>query len=164
MTIERVKEWLQASSFRELTLVLDLLITGWIIYFYLGQLLQASEVELGSPDWLSALLLEVIIYSVLLTIASEVFLALVGDKGSERPMDVREKQINLVGYKYSSRILQFGIGLAIVQYYLEVQGWTPDARLIPFLPLHIMLLVFLLAEAARYGAQLYKGRSGDIYD
>jgi hypothetical protein len=54
--------------------------------------------------------------------------------------------------------------LGIVQYNLDVQGFAFMPQSIPHLPLHVLLVAFLLAELAHYGVQLYKGRTGDIYE
>lgn len=79
-------------------------------------------------------------------------------------MDVREKQINLIGYKYSAWILQVGLAVGIFQYQIEANQFFADKISMPFLPLHIMVVAFILAEIVFYGVQLIKGRTGAIYD
>ncbi len=161
--LQKVHQWLQETSFREVTLSVDLIVTGYIFYIYLSRMYYASAEELASTVWISGVLLEVIIYSVVLMVISYIALAFVSDDELNQPMDVREKQINLVGYKYSAMILQVGVVLAMVQYGIEQQAETILFETIPHLPLHILLVAFLTAELAHYGVQLYKGRTGDIY-
>lgn len=160
-----VKAFLQSISFRELTLSINLLASTYIGYFYLQRVFYATPEQLASATWLSELLLQVIIYSIAIMVISYIVLAVVSDNELAQPLDVREKQINLVGYKYTAYILQAGICIAIFQYQAEAQGFGPSIEYnIPFLPLHIMISAFLLAEIANYSAQLYKGRTGDIYE
>ncbi|MBQ4852190.1 hypothetical protein [Pseudoalteromonas sp. MMG012] len=159
-----LKEFLQSISFRELTLSIDLLVSTYIGYFYLKNVFSASSEQLASPVWLSELLLQVIIYSIVLMVISYIVLAFISDDELEQPLDVREKQISLVGYKYTTYILQTGICIAIFQYQAHAQGFGPSIEYnIPFLPLHIMVCAFLLAEITNYATQLYKGRTGAIY-
>ncbi|MBV7317573.1 hypothetical protein [Shewanella sp. NIFS-20-20] len=161
----QLKQWIQSISFRELTLSVDLLITGFIGYFYLQHLLQASPEQLSSASWVSGLLLEVIIYSIVLMVCSQILLAFISDKELEQPLDVREKQINLIGYKYTTYILQVGIVLAIIQYQVEAQlGIILIGKNVPFLTLHIMVCAFIIAEIVNYTTQLFKGRTGNIYE
>ncbi|MEZ9237072.1 hypothetical protein [Shewanella sp. 10N.286.52.A9] len=160
---QNLYQWLQETSFREVTLSVDLLVTGYIFYIYLSRMYYASAEELASTVWLSGVLLEIIIYSVVLMVLSYIVLAFVSDDELNQPMDVREKQINLVGYKYSAIVLQTGVILAMVQYGIEKQAEIILFEPIPHLPLHILLVAFLTAELAHYGVQLYKGRTGDIY-
>lgn len=156
-------QWLQETSFRELTLSVDFLVTGYIGYLYVNALVNASPEQLASIEWLSSLLLQIVIYSIVLMVISYIVLAFISDDELSRPMDVREKQINLVGYKYSAIILQVGVILALVQYNIAAQGVAFMQSNVPHLPLHILVGAFLLAELAHYGVQLYKGRTGDIY-
>ncbi|MGI2115441.1 hypothetical protein ACRN9G_17840 [Shewanella frigidimarina] len=161
---QKVHQWLQETSFRELTLSIDFLVTGYIFYLYLSQLFNATPEQLASIEWLSSLLLEIIIYSIVLMVVSYILLALISDDELSQPMDVREKQISLVGYKYSAIILQVGVVFAIFQYNIAVQDFDfMQQRTVPYLPLHILIVAFLTAELAHYGVQLYKGRTGDIY-
>ena len=113
---EHFKEFLQSISFRELTLSIDLLVSVYISYFYVNSLMNASTQQLSSVSWLSGLLLQVLIYSVILIVLSYLLLSFISDNELNQPPDVREKQINLVGYKYKATILQTGICVAIVQY------------------------------------------------
>ena len=161
---QKVHQWLQETSFRELTLSIDFLVTGYIFYLYLSQLFNATPEQLASIEWLSSLLLEIIIYSIVLMVVSYILLALISDDELSQPMDVREKQISLVGYKYSAIILQVGVVFAIFQYNISAQDFDfMQQRTVPYLPLHILIVAFLTAELAHYGVQLYKGRTGDIY-
>ena len=97
-------------------------------------------------------------------VVSYILLALISDDELSQPMDVREKQISLVGYKYSAIILQVGVVFAIFQYNIAAQDFDfMQQRTVPYLPLHILIVAFLTAELAHYGVQLYKGRTGDIY-
>ncbi|KVX00724.1 MULTISPECIES: hypothetical protein [Shewanella] len=161
---QKVHQWLQETSFRELTLSIDFLVTGYIFYLYLSQLFNATPEQLASIEWLSSLLLEIIIYSIVLMVVSYILLALISDDELSQPMDVREKQISLVGYKYSAIILQVGVVFAIFQYNIAAQDFDfMQQRTVPYLPLHILIVAFLTAELAHYGVQLYKGRTGDIY-
>ncbi|WP_351188351.1 hypothetical protein [Shewanella sp. TB4-MNA-CIBAN-0142] len=161
---QKVHQWLQETSFRELTLSIDFLVTGYIFYLYLSQLFNATPEQLASIEWLSSLLLEIIIYSIVLMVVSYILLALISDDELSQPMDVREKQISLVGYKYSAIILQVGVVFAIFQYNIAAPDFDfMQQRTVPYLPLHILIVAFLTAELAHYGVQLYKGRTGDIY-
>ncbi|GGP91144.1 hypothetical protein GCM10009410_26550 [Shewanella ulleungensis] len=156
-------QWLQETSFREVTLFVDFLVTAYISYFYVSQLVNASTEQLASIEWLSTVLFEVIVYSIALMVVSYIVLAFISDDELSRPMDVREKQINLVGYKYTAIILQVGVILALFQYNIAAQDFEFMQSSLPHLPLHILVGAFLIAELAHYGVQLYKGRSGDIY-
>ncbi|MDD8057779.1 MULTISPECIES: hypothetical protein [Shewanella] len=160
---QKLIQWLQETSFRELTLSVDFLVTGYIGYLYVSALVNATPEQLASITWLSTLLLQIIIYSIVLMVISYIVLGLISDNELNQPMDVREKQINLVGYKYSAIILQVGVILALVQYNIAAQGFEFMQSSVPHLPLHILVGAFLLAELAHYGVQLYKGRTGDIY-
>ncbi|NOU50177.1 hypothetical protein HG263_06430 [Pseudoalteromonas sp. JBTF-M23] len=161
----QLKEFLQSISFRELTLSIDLLVSVYISYFYIQRLVNATAEQLASVSWLSGLLLEVLTYSVVLMVLSYLLLAFISDDELKQPLDVREKQINLIGFKYKTHILQTGICVAIFQYQAEANGWGPSIEYnIPHLPMHVMVGAFLLAEIANYAAQLYKGRTGDIYE
>ena len=111
---QKLHQWLQETSFREVTLSVDFLVTAYIFYIYLSRMYYASAEEFASTVWLSGVLLEIIIYSVVLMVLSYIVLAFVSDDELNQPMDVREKQIDLVGYKYSAMILQVGVVLAIV--------------------------------------------------
>ena len=161
---ELFKQWLDSISFREVTLSVDLFACVCIGWFYLHSLMNASLEQLASASWLSGLLLEVIIYSVVLMVVSYILLAFASDNELNDPLDVREKQISLVGYKYTAYILQVGICVAIFQYQMEAQHIIPSDKLLPYLPLHIMVGSFLVAEIVNYSAQLYKGRTGNIYE
>ncbi|MFS1438236.1 hypothetical protein [Shewanella sp. 10N.286.48.A6] len=160
----KLLQWLQETSFREVTLSVDLLVTGYIFYFYGSSLFHASPEELASIQWVSGIFLEIIIYSVVLMVVSYIALALITDDELSQPMDVREKQINLIGYKYSAIILNVGVILAIVQYSVEANDLGLSQLGFAHAPLHILVVSFLCAELAFYGVQLYKGRTGDIYE
>jgi hypothetical protein len=97
-------------------------------------------------------------------IISHILLEFASEKELEQPLDVREKQINLIGYKYSAWILQIGLVIGIFQYQIEASDFFAEKMVIPFLPLHIMVVAFILAEVVNYSAQLIKGRTGAIYD
>ncbi|PCC14305.1 hypothetical protein [Pseudoalteromonas sp. JB197] len=162
---EKLKELLQSISFRELTLSIDLLVSVYISFFYVDSLINATTEQLASVSWLSGLLLQVLTYSVVLMVLSYLLLAFISDNELKQPLDVREKQINLIGYKYKAVILQVGICIAIFQYQIEANGWGPAIEYnIPYLPMHVMVGAFLIAEITNYIAQLYKGRTGDIYE
>lgn len=161
---QKFKEWVDSCSFREVTLLVDLLICGYILFYYLSAVLSASSKQLADISWISSLLGDVIIYSIVLMIASYILLAFASEKELDQPMDVREKQINLIGYKYSAWILQIGLGIGIFQYQIEAYDFFADKMTIPFFPLHIMVVAFILAEVVFYGVQLIKGRTGAIYD
>ncbi|MEH6397044.1 hypothetical protein [Pseudoalteromonas sp.] len=162
---EKLKELLQSISFRELTLSIDLLVSVYISFFYVDSLINATTEQLASVSWLSGLLLQVLTYSVVLMVLSYLLLAFISDNELKQPLDVREKQINLIGYKYKAVILQVGICIAIFQYQIEANGWGPTIEYnIPYLPMHVMVGAFLIAEITNYIAQLYKGRTGDIYE
>jgi hypothetical protein len=162
---EQLKEILQSISFRELTLSIDLLVSVYISFFYVDSLINATTEQLASVSWLSGLLLQVLTYSVVLMVLSYLLLAFISDNELKQPLDVREKQINLIGYKYKAVILQVGICIAIFQYQIEANGWGPAIEYnIPYLPMHVMVGAFLIAEITNYIAQLYKGRTGDIYE
>ena len=161
---QKFKEWVDSCSFREVTLLVDLLICGYILFYYLSAVLSASSEQLADISWISSLLGDVIIYSIVLMIASYILLAFASEKELDQPMDVREKQINLIGYKYSAWILQIGLGIGIFQYQIEAHDFFADNMTIPFFPLHIMVIAFILAEVVFYGVQLIKGRTGAIYD
>lgn len=162
---EKLKELLQSISFRELTLSIDLLVSVYISFFYVDSLINATTEQLASVSWLSGLLLQVLTYSVVLMVLSYLLLAFISDNELKQSLDVREKQINLIGYKYKAVILQVGICIAIFQYQIEANGWGPAIEYnIPYLPMHVMVGAFLIAEITNYIAQLYKGRTGDIYE
>ena len=162
---EQLKELLQSISFRELTLSIDLLVSVYISSFYVDSLINATTEQLASVSWLSGLLLQVLTYSVVLMVLSYLLLAFISDNELKQPLDVREKQINLIGYKYKAVILQVGICIAIFQYQIEANGWGPAIEYnIPYLPMHVMVGAFLIAEITNYIAQLYKGRTGNIYE
>lgn len=163
--LAQFKELLQSISFRELTLSIDLLVSVYISYFYANSLINASAQQLASASWLSNLLLQVLTYSVILMVLSYLLLAFISDNELNQPPDVREKQINLIGYKYKAIILQVGMCVAIFQYQIEANGWGLAIEYhIEYLPMHVMVSAFLLGEIANYVAQLYKGRTGDIYE
>ncbi|CAH9050866.1 hypothetical protein PSECIP111951_00281 [Pseudoalteromonas holothuriae] len=162
---QQFKELLQSISFRELTLSIDLLVSVYISFIYVQSLTNATAEQLASVSWLSALLLEVLTYSVVLMILSYLLLAFISDDELKQPLDVREKQINLIGYKYKAYILQTGICIAIFQYQIEANGWGPAIEYnIPYLPMHVLVASFLIGEITYYAAQLYKGRTGNIYE
>jgi hypothetical protein len=161
---QKFKEWVDNCSFREATLLVDLLVCGYILFMYIEAVLLASNEQLANISWVSALLGKVVIYSIVLMIASYIMLSLVSDKELEQPLDVREKQINLIGYKYSAWILQIGLAVGILQYQIEAYEIFASKINIPFLPLHIMVIAFMLAEIVNYLMQLIKGRTGEIYD
>jgi len=162
---EQLKELLQSISFRELTLSIDLLVSVYISFFYVDSIINATTEQLASVSWLSGLLLQVLTYSVVLMVLSYLLLAFISDNELKQPLDVREKQINLIGYKYKAVILQVGICIAIFQYQIEANGWGPAIEYnIPYLSMHVMVGAFLIAEITNYIAQLYKGRTGDIYE
>ena len=162
---EQLKELLQSISFRELTLSIDLFVSVYISFFYVDSLINATTEQLASVSWLSGLLLQVLTYSVVLMVLSYLLLAFISDNELKQSLDVREKQINLIGYKYKAVILQVGICIAIFQYQIEANGWGPAIEYnIPYLPMHVMVGAFLIAEITNYIGQLYKGRTGDIYE
>ena len=161
---QKFKEWVDNCSFREATLLVDLLVCGYILFMYLEAVLLASNEQLANISWVSALLGKVVIYSIVLMVASYIMLSLASDKELEQPLDVREKQINLIGYKYSAWILQIGLAVGILQYQIEAYEIFAGKINIPFLALHIMVVAFILAEIVNYLMQLIKGRTGEIYD
>ena len=67
---QKFKEWLDSCSFREVTLLVDLLICGYILFYYLRAMLLASTEQLSDITWLSELLGNVIIYSICLLYTS----------------------------------------------------------------------------------------------
>jgi hypothetical protein len=161
---DKLFEFLRGISFREFTLAVDFFISGCILFFYVKSLYYGTVEQLASVSWLSGLLLEVIIYSIVLAIVSYLMLTFISDDELSKPLDVREKQIRLVGYKYSAAILQIGVVIAIFQYNAAAQSQLVVEDLMPHLPLHVMVVAFLLAELANYGAQIVKGRRGEIYE
>ena len=161
---QKFKALLDSFSFREATLLFDLLICGYILYLYARAMVHATTEQLSNISWVSALLGEVVIFSIVLTVFSYIILALASEKELEQPMDVREKQINLIGYKYSAWILQIGLVISILQYQIEATEFFADKMTFPFLSLHIMVVAFILAEVVFYSIQLIKGRMGSIYE
>ena len=161
---QKFKEWLDSCSFREVTLLVDLMISGYILYLYLTKIFSATSEQLADIGWVSGVLGEIVVYSIVLMIISHILLEFASEKELEQPLDVREKQINLIGYKYSAWILQIGLVIGIFQYQIEASDFFDEKMVIPFLPLHIMVVAFILAEIVNYSAQLIKGRTGAIYD
>ena len=164
MENNRLREFVDSLSFRELMISLDLVATLGILYFYLVRLLAATPEMLADASFISTLLLKVIVFSVAISIVSSLLLEFISDGELEQPLDEREKLISLSGNKYALWILQVGVCIAFFQYTAEAHNFGPAAEYnIPFLPLHIMLVSFLLSEAVNYLMQLVKGRAGDIY-
>ncbi|ALU45103.1 hypothetical protein [Pseudoalteromonas rubra] len=159
-----LKALLDSLSFRDLTLTLDLLVTGAVVYFYATSLMAASAEQLASGTWISQLLIKVVGVSVVLSIISQLLLELVSDGDVEKPLDEREKYLSLVGNKYALWILQAGVCFAIGQYALEQNGLGAAQRAeLPFLTLHIMVGAFLLAELVNYVTQLIQNRMGTLH-
>ncbi|WP_046005355.1 hypothetical protein [Pseudoalteromonas rubra] len=154
-----LKALLDSLSFRDLTLTLDLLVTGAVVYFYASSLMMATAEQLASGVWISQLLVKVVGVSIAMSIVSQLLLELVSDGEVDQPMDEREKQVSLVGNKYALWTLQAGVCFAIGQYAFEQNGMGFAERApLPFFTLHIMVGAFLLAELVNYATQLIRNR------
>ena len=67
----------------------------------------------------------------------------------EQQLDEREKLIDLFGNKQALWVLQAGVCIAIFDYTAQAQNWSPTIEYtIPYLSLHIMVIAFVLSEAA----------------
>ncbi|MEJ6472677.1 hypothetical protein [Pseudoalteromonas piscicida] len=160
----KIKAFLDSLSFRDLTIAIEFLVTGYILYFYFGEIAAATEQLRQDPSWVSGLLLKVIIVSVVISIAGQLLLSFVSDRDIDRPLDEREKLIALCGVKPAYWVLQVGVCISIFQYCAEAQNWPRGLPFeLPFAPLHILVIAFLLAELVGYGTQLIRARLGAVY-
>ena len=143
---------------------MELLVTGYVFYFYATELLTASDVMREDPSWVSGLLLKVIVISIIVSIAGSALLAFVSDDDIDKPLDERERLIALAGLKPAYWVLQSGVCVAIFQYTAEAHGWPQGVAIdVPFLALHILVVSFLLAELVGYGTQLVRAHTGASY-
>ncbi|WP_440056360.1 hypothetical protein ACSLBF_19815 (plasmid) [Pseudoalteromonas sp. T1lg65] len=157
----RLKAFLDSLSFRDLTIAIELAITGYILFFYIGEIVAALPAERQDAGWASMLLLKVIATSIVISIAGQLLLSFVSDGDMDKPMDEREKQVAFSGCQQAYWVLQAGVCIAIFQYSAEAHGWPSSVQLdLPFLPLHILVVAFLMAELIGYGTQLVKSRIG----
>ena len=160
----KLKAFLDSLSFRDLTITVELLITGYVLYFYATELLTASTVMREDPSWVSGLLLKVVVISIIVSIAGRVLLDFVSDDNVDKPLDERQRLIALAGLKPAYWVLQSGVCIAIFQYTAEAHGWPQGATIaVPFLALHILVVSFLLAELVGYGTQLVQAHRGASY-
>ncbi|ODB41746.1 hypothetical protein BB427_09525 [Pseudoalteromonas sp. BMB] len=160
----KIKAFLDSLSFRDLTIAIEFLVTGYILYFYLGEITAATEQLRQDPSWVSGLLLKVIVISIVTSIAGQLLLSFVSDKDMDKPLDEREKLVALSGCKPAYWVLQVGVCISIFQYSAEAQNWSQALPFeLPFTPLHILVIAFLLAELVGYGTQLVKARLGAVY-
>lgn len=164
MEENKLKSFLDSLSFRDLTLSVDLAVTIGILYFYMQQLFIATPEMRADASFISSLLLKVIVVSIVLSIASSLLLEFVSDNDTDKPLDEREQKIELYGNKTGLWILQSGVCIAIFQYTAEAHNFGPSGEYtLPFLPLHIMVVAFMVSEVANYGTQLVRNRMGAVY-
>ena len=117
----------------------------------MNQILGFNNTQLADGSLIIGVLFEVVMYSVVLMIISSVILAFINHKDADKPLDEREQLIELKGSYYSNWILKVGIVIAIGQYALESNEWVIGLHQnIPFLPLHILVISFLLSELATF--------------
>lgn len=135
------------SSFQEKNLWLELTATVLIFSYYLEQLLGFTRFQLADSTVIISLLFKVVMFSVILMSVSFAILTIINYKDAKKPLDEREALIDLKGSYYSNWILKVGVVIAVAQYALESNAWAIGLHQnIPFLPLHILVLAFLLSE------------------
>ncbi|PAJ74000.1 hypothetical protein CJF42_12665 [Pseudoalteromonas sp. NBT06-2] len=148
-------------SFREKSLWLEFIATVIIFNYYMNQILGFNNTQLADGSLIIGVLFEVVMYSVVLMIISSVILAFINHKDADKPLDEREQLIELKGSYYSNWILKVGIVIAIGQYALESNEWVIGLHQnIPFLPLHILVISFLLSELATFFIRIWLSRRG----
>jgi len=149
------------SSFQEKSLWLEFSATVIIFSYYLNQLLGFDNKQLADGSLIIGVLFEVVMYTVVLMIISSVILAIINHKDADKPLDEREQLIELKGSYYSNWVLKVGIVIAIGQYALESNEWAIGLHQnIPFLPLHILVVSFLLSELVSFFVQIWLSHKG----
>jgi uncharacterized membrane protein YesL len=79
------------NQFSRVNLIQLIFYDGQYFLSVLSHLINATPEQLASIEWLSTLMLEIIIYSIVLAVVSYILLALISDGELSQPMDVREK-------------------------------------------------------------------------
>jgi len=149
------------SSFQEKNLWLELIATLVIFAYYIEQLLGFSGSQLADSTVIINVLFKVVMFSVILMSVSFAILAIINYKDVNKPLDERESLIELKGSYYSNWVLKLGVVIAIAQYALESNAWAIGLHQnIPFLPLHILVLSFLLSEFISCVIQIRLFRKG----
>ncbi|MBU2968908.1 hypothetical protein KO527_06065 [Pseudoalteromonas sp. C2R02] len=118
-------------------------------YFFLllGTTSRFTRFQLADSTVIISLLFKVVMFSVILMSVSFAILTIINYKNAKKSLDEREALIELRGSYYSNWILKVGVVIAVAQYALESNAWAIGLHQnIPFLPLHILVLAFLLSE------------------
>lgn len=150
-------------SYKEKSTWASLLLTGFIFYFYINELLVAQQLAQLSEEFVVSLFVKIVLITIVIEIVSQTSLALMHYKEAEKGDDEREKQFKLLGYRNAYHVITAGIFIALFLL------WSTDisitnigfSELSPaYNTLSYLLISFLLAEITYYASQAFLYRRG----
>ncbi len=150
-------------SYREKSAWLSLLITAYIVYYYLSSLIGAQQAQLLNEALLIDLFIDVIIITITYEVILQTILAIVEHKEADKSIDEREETFRLRAYRNAYHLLTAGVFIALALLWQNdflgtTIGFTQLSA--EFNTLNILLLGFLSAEVCFYASQLFYFRRG----
>ena len=150
-------------SYKEKSIWVSMLITSYILYYYLTGIYDLSVNNLISDEAQMSLIRSAIILVIILEIISQTIIAIIDHKQADQKDDERDRNINLIASKNAYVVLIVGIVSAI--FHAQILEFTSinigfSGLSNGFNLLNIIIGSFLAAEIIKYISQLYYYRRG----
>ena len=150
-------------SYKEKAIWISFGLTLYLAYYYWSGFSELRDSHLLTESAFTGLLFTTAIFLAAIAIVLHSIAAILSHKESDKPDDERDKLIELYGCRLGYYLLSFGVIASIVNSQLGFAAWIYngyDAATGPFEFMHIIILSFLMADAAKYATQLFYYRRG----
>ena len=150
-------------SYKEKAIWVSLGLTLYLGYYYWSGFSVLRDSHLLTESTFTGLLFNTAIFLAVISIVLHSTAAILNYKEADKPDDERDKLIELYGCRAGYYLLSFGVIASIVQSQLGDAIWTQNGNepvAGPFDFMHIIILSFLIAEAAKHATQLFYYRRG----
>ena len=154
-------------SYREKSIWASLIIALIILANYLMDVINFANAGTLTPETLQSLFYKVILWTVILEIASQTAIAIIDHKQADQGDDERDKLIKLKASNIAYNLLGSAIYIAI--FFIWLSHAKPEKMDNPFIlstvpniysVFNILLVGFLIAEVSKYATQVFYYRRG----
>ena len=150
-------------SYKEKSTWASLLLTGFILCFYINELLVAQHLVQLSEEFVVSLFVKIVLITIVVEIITQTALALMHSKEAKKGDDEREKTFKLLGYRNAYYTLTSGIFIALFLLWntdISISNFGFGELSPAYNTLSFLLISFLLAEIIYYASQVYLYRRG----
>ena len=150
-------------SYREKSVWASLLITAYILFYYLSEFISASNAGLVNEALVTALFIKIIAITIVVEVISQTVIAIVNHKEADKSIDEREQKFKLLAYRNAYHVLTAGVFIALFLLWKDmifISAFNAADLSPAYATLSLLLICFLLAELTFYCSQAFLYRRG----